>query len=127
MLSTVKVASLKVIGDRRSEVEAKVGKKIMQLCNKHLFDATKGLACSVHWQEDEEVASFCAVITIFYQYDDADVERRHCEICKETHDLFYCNREYNCRQCAFAAYKYRREERVKEMRRAGRYVLNRDN
>lgn len=125
MLSIVKVASLKVTGDRRSEVEAKVGKKIMQLCNKHLFDKTKGFSCSVEWF-DEASTSFCAVITIFYQYDDADVEKRHCDICKETHNLFYCNREYNCNQCTFNAYKYRREERVKEMKRAGRYVLNRE-
>ena len=126
MLSIAKVASLKVFGDRRSDVEAKVGKKVMQICNKHLYDKNKSFTCSVRWIDDESISSFCAEIIIYYQYDDSDVEDRHCEICKETHDLFYCNRQYNCNQCSFAAYKYRKQERNKEMKRAGRYVLNKD-
>lgn len=126
MLGTVKVASLNIYGDRRSEVESKVGKKVMQICGTKLFDKEKALHCSVAWRENEESASFCAVITIYYVFDDSDVEQRHCDICRETHNLFYCNRQYNCNQCAFAAYKSRREERYKEMKRAGRYVLNKD-
>lgn len=125
MLGTVKVASLKVIGEKRSEVEAKVGKKTLQICNVNLLDKTKYLHCKVNWVEDDS-ASFCAIIEVYYVFDDSDVEVNHCEICRETHNLFYCNRQYNCSQCAFAAYKSRREERYKEMKRAGRYVLNKD-
>ena len=126
MLGTVKVASLKVYGDRRSDVEAKVGKKMLQLCSTKLFDKKKALHCSVEWHEDESISSFSAVINVFYVFDDTDVEDAHCSVCKDTHNLFYCNRQYNCAQCSFAAYKLRREERYKEMKRAGRYVLNKD-
>lgn len=125
MLDTVKIASLKVIGEKRSEVEAKVGKKMLQICDAKLFDKSKSIQCNVQWVDDDS-SSFCAIINIFYVFDDVEVENNHCEICRETHNLFYCNRQYNCNQCAFASYKYRREEKYKEMKRAGRYVLNRD-
>lgn len=126
MLGTVKVASLRVSGERRSEVEAKVGQKVMQLSAKRMLDKGKSLHCSVDWIDDESSMSFSAVINIFYVFDDSDVETNHCEVCKDTHNLFYCNRQYNCNQCAFAAYKQRRLEKYNEMKRAGRYVLNRD-
>ena len=126
MFSTVKVASLKVLGSRRSEVEVKVGKKVLQLCGKKLFDKKKSLQCNVEWVDDETSASFSALINIYYTFDDSSVEDIHCEVCKDTHNLFYCNRQYNCNQCSFAAYKSRREEKYEEMKRAGRYVLNRD-
>lgn len=126
MLDTVKVASLKVFGDRRSEVESKVGKKVMQICSAKLFDKSKALHCSVDWADDESSATFCAIINVFYVFDEEDIEKVHCDICRETHNLFYCNRQYNCNQCSFAAYKYRKQEKYKEMKRAGRYVLNRD-
>lgn len=126
MLGTVKIASLKIYGDSRSEVEVKVGRKVAQICSTKTLDKTKMLHCNVEWLYNTDSANFAAMISIYYTFDDSDVEKNHCEVCRDTHNLFYCNRQYNCNQCAFAAYRSRREEKYKEMKRAGRYVLNKD-
>ena len=123
MQYSVKLASLKVSGDRRSEVEKNVGKKVMQICSTRFFSKDVKFACSVDWIDNPNSMSFEAKINIYYLYDSAEVEKRHCDICKETHDLFYCNRQYNCNQCEFAAYKQRAEEQERIMRRGGRSVL----
>ena len=123
MQQSVKVASVKVVGDRRSDVERKVGKKVLQICTTRLFSTDVKFACYVNWIDNTESMSFEAIINVYYLYDSAEVEKRHCDICKETHNLFYCNRQYNCNQCEFAAYKGRAEEQAKVMRRGGRSVL----
>lgn len=124
MLNAVKIATLKVFGDRHSDVEKKVGEKVFKICNSKVYDKTKKLSCDVDWVDNPESSSFCALITVYYLYDDNEVIEHHCSICRETHDLFYCNRQYNCNQCEFKAYRYREEEKHKAMRSAGRYVLN---
>lgn len=123
MLNSVKLASVKVIGVKRSDVEQKVGKKILQICSKKLFSKDVKFSCFVDWIDNKESAGFEAIINVYYLYDSSEVEKRHCDICKETHDLFYCNRQYNCNQCEFAAYKSRIEEKAKAMRSGGRSVL----
>lgn len=124
MLNAVKVASLKVFGDRHSDVEKKVGEKIVKICNTRLIDKSKKFSCDVSWVDNEESSSFCARIDIYYLYDDKETIQHHCDVCRETHNLFYCNRQYNCNQCEFNAYRYREEERNKDMRVAGRFALN---
>lgn len=123
MQHSVKVASVKVAGATRSDVERKVGKRIFQICNTKLFSKGVKYSCSVNWIDNTESMSFEAMISVYYLYDSEEVERRHCDICRETHDLFYCNRQYNCNQCEFAAYKQRAEEQNKKMQRGGRSVL----
>ena len=124
MLNAVKIASLKVYGAKHSDVEKLVGEKVLKICNARLYDKTKSFTCEVDWVDDETSASFCAKINVYYLYDDQETINHHCEICKETHNLFYCNRQYNCYQCEFNAYRYREEERNKDMRSAGRFALN---
>jgi len=124
MLNAVKIASLKVFGDRHSDVEKRVGEKVLKICNTKLFDKTKSFSCDVEWVDDDTSASFCAKINVYYLYDDRETIQHHCDVCKETHNLFYCNRQYNCNQCEFKAYRCREEERHNEMRGAGRFALN---
>lgn len=123
MQHSVKVASVKVSGEKRSDVERKIGKRIFQICSTKLFSKGVKYSCSVSWIDNPESMSFEALINVYYLYDSEEVEKRHCDICRETHDLFYCNRQYNCNQCEFAAYKQRAEEQKKNMQRGGRSVL----
>lgn len=123
MQYSVKVASLKVFGDRRSDLEKSVGKKVLKICGTKLFAKDVRFSCAVRWIDNTESSSFEAAIDIYYLYDSAEVEKRHCDICRETHDLFYCNRQYNCNQCEFAAYRNRAEEQELIMKRGGRSVL----
>lgn len=124
MLNAVKIASLKVYGDKHSDVEKKVGEKVLKICGLQLYDKKKKLSCDVIWENNEESVNFCAKINVYYLYDDQETIDRHCGICRETHNLFYCNRQYNCNQCEFKAYRSREEERNKEMQSAGRFALN---
>lgn len=124
MLQSVKVASMKVVGDSRSDVEAKVGARILKIGNIKLLSPDVNFSCSVAWVDKPKSASFEAQISVYYNYDCSIVEKQHCQICRETHDLFYCNRQYNCNQCEYAAYKSRLEEKEKNMRSGGRFVLS---
>lgn len=123
MLNSVKLASVKIVGEKRSEVEKKVGKKVLQICSTKMFSKDVKFSCFVDWIDNTESMAFEAIINVYYLYDSSEVEKRHCDICRETHDLFYCNRQYNCNQCEFAAYKHRAEENEKAMRMGGRSVL----
>lgn len=124
MLNAVKIASLKVYGDKHSDVEKRVGEKVLKICGLQLYDRKKRFSCDVSWEDNEESTSFCAKINVYYFYDDQETIDHHCSVCRETHNLFYCNRQYNCNQCEFKAYRYREEERNKDMRSAGRFALN---
>lgn len=123
MHNSVKVASLKVSGEKRSEVESKVGQRILKICNTRLFSEDVSFSCSVEWSEASSNSPFEATINIYYQYESKEVEKQHCDICRETHDLFYCNRQYNCNQCEFAAYRFRAISKEKTMRACGRRLL----
>ena len=123
MQHSVKVASLKGAGEKRSDVEWKVGRKVLQICSTKLFSKDVKFSCFVDWVDKSESMPFEAIINVYYLYDSSEVEKRHCDICKETHDLFYCNRQYNCNQCEFAAYKSRAEEQERIMKRGGRSAL----
>lgn len=123
MHNSVKVASLKVSGEKRSEVESKVGQRILKICNTRLFSEDVSFSCSVEWSGTSSNSPFEATINIYYQYESKEVEKQHCDICRETHDLFYCNRQYNCNQCEFAAYRYRAISKEKTMRACGRRLL----
>lgn len=123
MLQSVKIASLNLCGDTREDVEAKVGSKMLEICGKRLLTPNVSFSCSVKWVDNPESSSFKAVLIVFYNYDSSEIEERHCQICRETHDSFYCNRQYNCNQCAFAAYKYRRTEKAVAMRSGGKNAL----
>lgn len=124
MLQSVKIAAIRVVGERRSEVEQKVGKRILQICNKKILSSGVFFSCNVNWVDNPESMNFEAIITVHYNYDISDIEKRHCDICRETHDLFYCNRQYNCNQCEFAAFKVRMEDRQKAMKSGGKFALS---
>ena len=123
MQHSVRIAALRVSGDRRSEVESKVGSRVLKICNTKLFANDVHFSCCVEWVDNPNSMAFEAIITVYYHYSSLETEKRHCDICKETHDLFYCNRQYNCNQCEFAAYKYRAEEKARAMKSGGRAAL----
>ena len=127
MLQSVRVATIRVADERRSNVEQKVGKKILKICSKKILSGDVFFTCNVKWIDNPNSMNFEALISVYYNYDASDVEKRHCDICKETHDLFYCNRQYNCNQCEFAAFKVRLEEKQNAMRSGGRFALRGNN
>lgn len=60
---------------------------------------------------------------LFASLDESTLRRNHCEICKETHKLFYINEETNCNWCKLKAYQERMKDTIKQKRTAYRETL----
>lgn len=60
---------------------------------------------------------------LFAVLDESTLRRNHCEICKETHKLFYINEETNCNWCKLKAYQERMKDTIKQKRTAYRETL----
>ncbi len=60
---------------------------------------------------------------LFAPLDESTLRRNHCEICKETHKLFYINEETNCNWCKLKAYQERMKDTIKQKRTAYRETL----
>ncbi len=60
---------------------------------------------------------------IFALLDESTLRRNHCEICKESHKLFYISEETNCNWCKVKAYQERMKDTIKQKRTAYRESL----
>ena len=60
---------------------------------------------------------------LFAVLDESTLRRNHCEICKETHKLFYINEETNCNWCKLKAYQERMKDTIKQKKTAYRDTL----
>lgn len=60
---------------------------------------------------------------LFAVLDESTLRRNHCEICKETHKLFYINEETNCNWCKLKAYQERMKDTIKQKKTAYRETL----
>ena len=60
---------------------------------------------------------------LFAPLDESTLRRNHCEICKETHKLFYISEETNCNWCKLKAYQERMKDTIKQKRTAYRETL----
>ena len=121
MQFVVKVATLEVDADTYKEALADLAKKINKISNYDFFDTSKEFTFSVQWHK--QAPTYRATITVYYKFDNAEIEQRHCQCCQEAHSLFYCNKNYNCNRCEYKAYMVRAEERAKLMKQAGREKL----
>lgn len=52
-------------------------------------------------------------IRLFASLDGKELNERHCEICRETSNLFYMHTNDNCNRCASNAYQRRAESMIK--------------
>lgn len=66
----------------------------------------------VHYKK-EECQLPTITVTLFAIINEAEVRKRHCKICKETHGLFFINENCNCSWCNSSAYQKRIDEVVK--------------
>lgn len=60
---------------------------------------------------------------LFAVLEESTLRRNHCEICKETHKLFYINEETNCNWCKLKAYQERMKDTIKQKKTAYRETL----
>ena len=60
---------------------------------------------------------------IFALLDESTLRRKHCEICKETHKLFYISEETSCNWCKVKAYQERMKDTIKQKRTTYRESL----
>lgn len=123
MLGVVKVGSIKLEADAKLECDEKVSKKMCRVSRISILGKKTKFLFEVLWNDD--APNFQATLVVYYSFDMAEVDERHCRICKEAHDLFYCNPEYTCHECKYAAYKQRVAQRERDMRSAGREILRR--
>ena len=52
-------------------------------------------------------------IHLFVVLSEEELRERHCKICKETHNLFYMNGNYNCDKCDVNAYQRRADDMIR--------------
>lgn len=69
------------------------------------------LTWDVRRKKDEDVPTFILKVYINIDYD--EIKEKHCNICKETHNLFYMNSKQSCNECKLNSYFRRQEEAVK--------------
>jgi hypothetical protein len=75
-------------------------------------ELSKGITCS--FEKDYTNKQSPSIILHLYANIELDVvEKRHCDICKETHSSFYMNSEYNCDRCNMKAYQRRQDKSLK--------------
>lgn len=77
-----------------------------------------------HFEEDKETNN-CVVVTLFVSLDEGDVRKRHCEICKEFHKLFFINESFDCNACKAKAYQERLNDTLKPKKSFYREALKR--
>lgn len=53
------------------------------------------------------------VIHLFAVLSEDQLRERFCELCKESHKLFFVNQAYNCNRCEAKAYQQRTDEMLK--------------
>lgn len=123
MLNVVKVGSFLVEADTKKECEERIGKRVSKVSKTQLMDKSKKFLFEVSWQD--QACTFQATVIIYYCFDMAEIDERHCVICKESHNLFYNNHYFNCHRCEYAAYLQRAKDRERSMRSAGKEVLRR--
>ena len=51
-------------------------------------------------------------LSLYVSLAEGIVNKENCEICKETHNLFYANQVYNCNSCREQAYRKRMEGKL---------------
>lgn len=51
-------------------------------------------------------------LSLYVSLDEGVINKENCEICKETHNLFYANQVYNCNACREQAYRKRMENKI---------------
>ena len=51
-------------------------------------------------------------LTLYAMLDENDVNKLHCDACKEAHRLFYVGNEAKCDSCAVNAYRTRMKQRL---------------
>lgn len=56
-------------------------------------------------------------LVLFATIEEKVLEERHCTCCKEMHNLFYINEQYDCNKCSMRAYNKRREEALNNARK----------
>ena len=65
---------------------------------------------TVNYKKEEESQLPTITVTLFAISNEADLRKRHCAICKETHGLFFINENCNCSWCNASAYQRRIDE-----------------
>ena len=121
MQCVVKIGSLKLEAATKEECKEMVGKKVCRVSGYTFMDKTKKILFEVSWSNNGD--SHQALLNVYYFFDMDEVDACHCNVCKDVHKLFYCNPNYNCGECKYAAYKQRVQQKERDMRVAGREVL----
>ena len=123
MLGVVKVGSIKLEADTKAECEEKISRKMYRISKIDILDKTTKFLFEVLWNDD--APNFQAVLVVYYSFNVSEVDERHCRICKEVHALFYCNPQYTCNECKYAAYKQRVDQKERDMKSAGKEIIRR--
>ena len=67
----------------------------------------------VHYKKETESQLPTITVTLFAITNEAEIRQKQCEVCKETHSLFYLNKNYDCNKCNANAYQRREDDMIK--------------
>lgn len=124
MQVVVKVASLNIHEDTQKEALQSLANKINKISKIQINADKKSFVFDVCWHD--RAYDYSATLTIYYMFDTADIDVRHCKVCQEVNATFYKLMAPDCKHCEHSAYKKRIDERVRDMKSAGRDILKRN-
>lgn len=67
----------------------------------------QNLTYKVVKDKESDIPTFKVIL--YASLDENRVKEKHCEACKEMHNLFYINEQYDCNKCSVNSYQKRRE------------------
>jgi hypothetical protein len=63
---------------------------------------------------NEQMGVYEYTLEVYAKISQAEVKNHHCQICKETHGLFFMSEETNCNWCKVAAFDRRINDEIKK-------------
>ena len=67
----------------------------------------------IEFEKSKDEQQFPTVtIHLFAVLNEEELRERHCKVCREFHNLFYINQEFNCNRCDTKAYQKRADDMI---------------
>lgn len=66
----------------------------------------------IHCEYIKDKQSPSVTICLYIAVIEDNIRVRHCQICKESHNMFFMNDKYNCDKCNLKAYQLRADQGI---------------
>lgn len=110
MVIQEKIASKKFYGQSNKEAYLKAIKWIYKHIYGRYDEIDSKLQFSVENVMDGDLPT--CLLTIYCSVDESEEKENQCKVCKEMHQLFYLNSNYQCNTCNMLPYRKRVQRRL---------------